>query len=101
MEQKNRLLLTLLVIALIVGAMFTSFGRGLFALHTPQITLPDTSSSQPNSSAASSADQSYLRLEVTPETVQSPQPHGQLLPRTDRRALLVQRLLLHQYTGLD
>ena len=71
MEQKNRLLLTLLVIALIVGAMFTSFGRGLFALHTPQITLPDTSSSQPNSSAASSADQSYLRLEVTPETVQS------------------------------
>lgn len=71
MEQKNRLLLTLLVIALIVGAMFTSFGRGLFAFHTPKVTLPDTSNTQPGGSSSSPADQSYLRLEVTPETVQS------------------------------
>lgn len=70
MEQKNRLLLTILVIALIAAAMFTSFGQGLFALKTPQVVLPETDASHSDSSGAGE-DQSYQRVEVTPATVQS------------------------------
>ena len=71
MEQKNRLLLTLLVIALIVGAMFTSFGRGLFVLNTPQVTLPKTESDQSGASGSTSDSRTYETLEITPQTVQS------------------------------
>ena len=71
MEQKNRLLLTLLVIALIVGAMFTSFGRGLFVLNTPRVTLPKTGSDQSGGGGSSSSHQTFETLEVTPQTVQS------------------------------
>lgn len=70
MEQKNRLFLTILVIALIVAAMFTSFGQGLFALKTPQIVLPETDASHTDSSA-DGEDHTYQRLDVTPATVQS------------------------------
>ena len=81
MEQKNRLLLTLLVIALIVGAMFTSFGRGLFALHTPQITLPDTSSAQPNSSAAG-LDRAGLEIRV-------PMRNSRVVPSARSKVILL------------
>ncbi len=40
MGQKNRLVIVIVLVALIVGAMFTSFGRGLFALNTPEVVLP-------------------------------------------------------------
>lgn len=72
MEPKNRLVLAIAVIVLIVGAMFTSFGRSLFALNTPSIQLPvlgDTS--QGNSSDTPSGSGQYQKVEVTPETVQS------------------------------
>ena len=41
MEPKNRLLIAITVIVLIVAAMFTSFGRNLFALNTPSVVLPN------------------------------------------------------------
>lgn len=45
MEPKNRLLVTLAVIALIAGAMLVSFGRNLVALNTPHVVLADASGS--------------------------------------------------------
>ena len=35
MEQKNRLIIVAAVTSLILFAMFTSFGRSMFALNTP------------------------------------------------------------------
>ncbi|MBR4098670.1 MAG: hypothetical protein IKK44_01620 [Clostridium sp.] len=70
MEQKNRLILTAAVILLIVGAMFTSFGRSFFTMDTPEITLPSAGLSSPDNSAGGSTDH-YLAVEVTPKTVQS------------------------------
>ncbi len=55
--------------ALIVGAMFTSFGLNFFALNTPQVVLPTSSAGLGNGSASTGPDQSYLRVEVTPQTV--------------------------------
>ena len=72
MESKNRLVITLAVILLIVGAIFTSFGRSLFSLTTPSVDLPTHagSSGSISSPGDSSQPDSYQRLEVTPETVQ-------------------------------
>ena len=71
MEQKNRLLISLAVIALVVFAMFTSFGRSLFLLNTPSVELPSPDkTSGDSSSAVSSTAGQYQRLEVTPDTVQ-------------------------------
>lgn len=72
MEQKNRLLISFAVIALVVFAMFTSFGRSLFLLNTPSVELPapDTSVGDSASGTSSAAGQ-YQRLEVTPGTVQN------------------------------
>ncbi len=71
MESKKRLAIAAAVILLIVGAMFTSFGRGLFALNTPQVVLPDPGSAAGNPSDSSApAGSGYQRVEVTPQTVQ-------------------------------
>lgn len=70
MEQKNRLVIAVAIVALIVGAMFTSFGRNLFALNTPQVVLPSSSAGLGDNAASSTGpDQPYLRVEVTPQTV--------------------------------
>ena len=73
MDSKNRLLIAVAVIVVIVGAMFTSFGRSLFLLNTPSVELPDTSS-QPGDSSSQGGNSSSGQLqtvEVTPETVQN------------------------------
>lgn len=49
--------------------MFTSFGLNFFALNTPQVVLPTSSVGLGNGSASTGPDQSYLRVEVTPQTV--------------------------------
>lgn len=49
--------------------MFTSFGLNFFALNTPQVVLPTSSAGLGNGSASTGPDQSYLRVEVTPQTV--------------------------------
>ena len=73
MDSKNRLLIAVAVIVVIVGAMFTSFGRSLFLLNTPSVELPDTSSQPGDSSSqgGSSSSGQLQTVEVTPETVQN------------------------------
>jgi len=70
-EPKNRLVIVVAMIALIAGALFTSFGRSLFALNTPSIVLPDPGSLQGNQPGGSAPSEGgYQKVEVTPWTVQ-------------------------------
>lgn len=74
MDPKNRLLIAIAVSVLIVGAMFTSFGRSLFILRTPSVELPssEASSSESGASSGVSSDSGrYQSIAVTPQTVQS------------------------------
>ena len=73
MEQKNRLLISIAVIVLITAAMFTSFGRSLFALNTPAVELPSLEPDPGNSSDSASQQEpgQYQVVSVTPRTVQS------------------------------
>ena len=52
MEQKNRLIIVAAVTSLILFAMFTSFGRSMFALNTPKVVLPSAGPSGADSSAS-------------------------------------------------
>ena len=75
MEPKNRLLVTLAVIALIAGAMLVSFGRNLVALNTPHVVLADASGSGSSTSDGSqSASSAYQRVEVTPAPSRASSP---------------------------
>jgi hypothetical protein len=71
LEPKKRLALAIAVIALIAGAMLTSFGRSLFALNTPSIQLPVLSDDPPTGSDSQSEHTPYQKVEVTPQTVQN------------------------------
>ena len=74
MNPKNRLLIAIAVTVLIVGAMFTSFGRSLFVLNTPSVELPSGGSSGGGSdisSGSQSASDPYQAVSITPETVQN------------------------------
>ena len=73
MEQKNRLIIVIAIIVLIASAMFTSFGRNLFALNTPEVVLPDPTSSQDGSSGTTPKPNNnpYQQVEITPDTVQN------------------------------
>ncbi len=70
MEQKNRLVIVVAIVALIVGAIFASFGRVLFAAHTPEVILPSGSAGAGDLPGSVSQEQNYQRVEVTTETVQ-------------------------------
>lgn len=70
MEQKNRLVIVVAIVALIVGAIFASFGRVLFAAKTPEVILPSGSAGEADPPGAVSQEQSYQRVEVTTQTVQ-------------------------------
>lgn len=73
MDSKNRLAIAIAITCLIVVAIFASFGRSLFFVRIPSITLGDASSGEDPASGSSgheAADQ-YWKVDVTPETVQS------------------------------
>ena len=70
MEQKNRLVIVVAIVALIVGAIFASFGRVLFAAKTPEVILPSGSAGETDPPGAVSQEYNYQRVEVTPQTVQ-------------------------------
>ena len=70
MDSKNKLFISLAVIALIAAAVLTSFGRTLLALNTPSIQLPDLSGDTSYDPGAHSGGSIYLKVEVTPQTVQ-------------------------------
>lgn len=73
MEDKNRLIITVLVTVLIVGAVFASFGRSLFMSAPPRVVLPETDSgaAAPGGEAPESPANPAKRVEVTAQTVQS------------------------------
>ena len=73
MEQKNRTLFTIAVIVLIFGALIASFGRSLFSLDTPDVSLPNLSELEQGSSSSGSSSQNgaYQAVSVTPKTVQN------------------------------
>ncbi len=70
MERRNRNILIALIAALIVAAVFSSFGLSFFGGDTPTITLPTPIPS--DVTPTGSVDQeANTRLEVTPATVQN------------------------------
>ena len=69
MEQKNRLLIVIAIVALMVAAIVTSFGRALFAARTPDVILPSPSTGSGDVSSAGDQEQNYQRVEVTTQTV--------------------------------
>ena len=73
MDSKNRLAIAIAITCLIVVAIFASFGRSLFFVHIPSITLGDASAEEDPASGASTPEAAdhYWQVDVTPETVQS------------------------------
>ena len=69
MEQKNRLVIVVAIVALIVAAICASFGRVLFAANTPEVILPSSSADPGDISAAGTEEQDFQRVEVTTQTV--------------------------------
>jgi len=74
LEQRNHMVIAITVTLLMFIALSISFGRNLFTGNTPQIVLPPDSSSESASGSGSSdpdPHNQFLRVEVTPGTVQS------------------------------
>lgn len=73
MDRKRRTLFAVLIATIIVLAVFVSFAVTLFGQEDYQIRLPDLSGSSQNGPAGdpNHPDIPYIRIEVTPETVQS------------------------------
>ena len=73
MERRNRNILVILIAIVIVVAVFSSFGLSLFTGDTPHIVLPTPSAAdQPGEDPGSTpAANGPVRVEVTPDTVQS------------------------------
>ena len=66
MERKKRNIVVVLIAAVIAVAVLSSFGLGLFAPGTAEIVLPTA-----GPSASPGGEGGAVRVEVTPETVQS------------------------------
>ena len=67
MERRNRNILVVLIGIVITVAMLSSFGLVLFAPDTAKIQLPTPAASQTPQPAG---EEDFLRVEITPETVQ-------------------------------
>lgn len=75
MEQKKNMLIALIIAVVIAAAVMSSFLLPTFFRKTPSITLPDVSSltggeNQPDDSQDPFGN-SFVRVEITPDTVQS------------------------------
>lgn len=73
MDSKNRLVIAIAITCLIVVAMFASFGRSLFLVNIPSVSLAqlDSSSQEQNNTTDQSGNDQFWQVDVTPETVQS------------------------------
>lgn len=73
MERRKRTLFAVLIATIIVVAVFSSFAINLFGRDTYQIKLPDLSGNgEPGQSGGDiGANGQFVRVEVTPKTVQS------------------------------
>lgn len=69
MEQKNRLMIVIAIVTLMVVAFAASFGRSLFAARTPEVILPSPGAGSVDISNAGNQEQDYQRVEVTTQTV--------------------------------
>ena len=68
MDPQNRKILVLAIVLLLAGTMVASFGRSLFALHTPEVVLPDASAAQDDPSGSGSPSELYQQVAVSPQT---------------------------------
>lgn len=68
MERRKRNIVVVLIAAIIAVAILSSFGLGIFAPDTAKIILPSTG---PSSSPGQGESGDVVRVEVTPQTVQS------------------------------
>ena len=73
MDSKNRLVIAIAITCLIVVAMFASFGRSLFLVNIPSVSLAhlDSSASEQDNTTGSDENGQFWQVDVTPETVQS------------------------------
>lgn len=73
MDSKKRLAIALAITCLIVVAILASFGRSLFFVQIPSITLADVNEGDTSSSGSAGTQDGdqYWQVAVTPETVQS------------------------------
>lgn len=73
MDSKNRLVIAIAITCLIVVAMFASFGRSLFLVNIPSVSLAevDASSTEQNGTSGQEQNNRFWQVDVTPETVQS------------------------------
>ena len=73
MDSKNRLAIAIAITCLIVVAMFASFGRSLFLVNIPSVSLAhlDEDTSDTDGSSAQGQDDQFWQVDVTAETVQS------------------------------
>lgn len=73
MDSKNRLFIAIAITCLIVVAMFASFGRSLFLINIPSVSLAqvDKSSTEENGNSTQEQSDQFWQVDVTPETVQS------------------------------
>lgn len=73
MDSKNRLAIAIAITCLIVVAMFASFGRSLFLVNIPSVSLAQLNedTSEGGDSSAQGQDDQFWQVDVTPETVQS------------------------------
>lgn len=73
MDSKNRLAIAIAITCLIVVAMFASFGRSLFLVNIPSVSLAQLNedTSEGGDSSVQGQDDQFWQVDVTPETVQS------------------------------
>ena len=73
MDSKNRLIIAIAITCLMVVAIFASFGRSLFLVNIPSVSLAQVNegSGDSSSSAGQTQDGQLWQVDVTPETVQS------------------------------
>ena len=73
MERNTRSLFAVLAAVVILIAVFSSFAISLFGQHSYEIGLPDLTEGDESGQAGSGGDDDgqYIRIDVTPETVQS------------------------------
>ena len=87
MERRNRNILVVLIGIVIVVAMLSSFGLGLFAPDTAKIQLPTPGASQTPEPAG---DEGYVRVEITPQTVQYVIEHTLSRPESYGRTVTIE-----------
>ena len=87
MERRKRNIVVALIAVIIAVAILSSFGLGIFAPDTAKIILP---TAEPSGLPAGEGDEDLVRVEVTPQTVQSviatlnrPESYGRAVTITD------------------